>query len=239
MVATTSGNSILNLPSDVNRLTQRVQGRLCAPVTIPEEVVSVVLVEVVPKRPGVQYVRLADSRLRDVPTPGWFCIDLRLLFLGDWQGSLFGHRGCHDLILVVRRRDTIPGIMRPYVLVVRQKPILEIREEEKLEKVCGARPSVTHLEPNGALGFVPGPFPSRTKVDVVATGPSPSVVVGSLIAVECGNPNDRSRHVFRDSILPPPYPAMFGQPLLDASADAWALGTLASPAGEVPWSLEP
>ena len=146
-------------------------------------------------------MRFADSWLRDVPIPRWFSIDLRLLFLRNWQGSLFGHRSCHDLILVVGRRDTIPGIVRPYVLVVRQKPILEKRKEEKLENVRGVRPSVTYLEPNGALGFVPCPFSSRAKVGVVATRPPLSVVVDSSIAVEGGNRNDRS-DIFRDSVLP-------------------------------------
>ena len=151
---------------------------------------------------------------------------------------MFGHRSCYDLILVIRRRDTIPGIMCPHVLIVRQKPILEERKQEKLEKVRGAKPSA-YLEPNGALGFVPGSFSSRTRADVVATRSLPSVVavVDSLIAVEGGNRDDRSG-VFRDSVLLPPHLTMFGEPLLDISAEACALGTLVSPIGEVRWSLK-
>jgi hypothetical protein len=70
--------------------------------------------------------------------------------------------------LIIRRRDAIPGVMAPYVLVVRQKPILERKKEDKLKKVCRERPSITHLEPNGALGFDSVPLSSRVKADVVA-----------------------------------------------------------------------
>lgn len=118
--------------------------------------------------------------------------------------------------------------MRPYVLVVRQKPILEKRKEEKLEKVRGGSPSATYLEPNGALGFVPGSFSSRARVDVVATRSSPSFVVDSLIAMEGGNRDDRSG-IFRGSVLPPPSPKKFGEPLLDKSTVARVSGTPASP----------
>ena len=87
-----------------------------APVTIPEEVIGVVLVKVIPK-----FIMrgLIGAGQRNLPTPGWFCIDLRLLFLGNREGSLFGHRGGHNLILIVRRRHTVPGVMAPYVFVVR------------------------------------------------------------------------------------------------------------------------
>ena len=58
-------------------------GRLYAPVTIPEEIVSVVLVEVIPKSPSVQHVRFADARRGKIPISRWLCVDLFLLLLGN------------------------------------------------------------------------------------------------------------------------------------------------------------
>lgn len=79
--------------------------------------------------------------------------------------------------------------MAPHVFVVRQKPILE-RKKDKLKKVCRERPSTTHLEPNGALGFGSVSLSSRVKTDVVVARSWSlvvAVVVDSSIVVEGGN----------------------------------------------------
>jgi hypothetical protein len=107
------------------------------------------------------------------------------------------------------------------------------------------RPSATHLEPNGALGFGSGTFSSRVKADVVASRSwsslgvvavdSPIVGKGSACAIK----TDRS--VFRLS-APSHAAETVAEPLLDINTDACALETSASPVDEITspfklWSL--
>ena len=80
--------------------------------------------------------------------------------------------------------------MAPYILVARQKPILEKKKGDMLKKVCRRRPSITHLEPKGALGFSSVSLFSRVKADVVATrllSSTVAAVVDSSIVVEGGD----------------------------------------------------
>ena len=62
VVATTSGNSILNLLSYKHGNDMELW--LCAPVAIPEEIVGIVLVKIIPKRPDVQPLRFGLARKR-------------------------------------------------------------------------------------------------------------------------------------------------------------------------------
>ena len=176
-----------------------------APVSIPEEVIGIVLVKTIPKHPDVQSVKPKDSRPGDVPVSGWFCVDFCLLFLRNGEGSLYSDRSCYDLILIVRRRDTVPGVMVPHLLVVRQKSVLEGKNEDRLKKVLRSGLSATYLEPNGArgFGFVSASCSSRVKAEVGATISWSSVVPDSLIVVEGKIKSDRS--VFRPphSTMPP------------------------------------
>lgn len=187
-----------------------------APVSIPEKVIGIVLVKTIPRHPDVQSLRPDDCRPGDVPVSGWFCVDLCLLFLGNGEGPLYSDRSCYDLILVVRRRDTVPGVMAPYLLVVRQKSILEGKNEDRLKKVLRLGLSATYLEPNGArgFGFVSASFSSRVKAEVVATISWSSVVPDSLIVVERKIKGDRS--VFR-----PPHPTMPPNPTPKVCSYFW------------------